>query len=45
MYPVLNQVPCHEDVLGSGGIVPSILNLCTRWTWVVSRYKIKWTYQ
>jgi hypothetical protein len=28
--------PRHEDVLGSGGIAPRILNLGTRWRWVVS---------
>jgi len=27
---------CHEEVLGSGGIAPCILNLGTRWRWVVS---------
>jgi len=27
--PVLNEVPCHEDVLGSGGIALGILNLTT----------------
>jgi len=26
----------HEDVWGSGGIAPRILNLCIRWRWVVS---------
>jgi hypothetical protein len=36
MYPVLNYAPCHEDALGSGGIVPSILNLDTKWRRVVS---------
>jgi hypothetical protein len=29
--PVLNQAPRHEDVWGSGGIAPCILNLGTRW--------------
>jgi hypothetical protein len=28
---VLNYAPRHEDVLGSGGIVPRILDLGTRW--------------
>jgi hypothetical protein len=28
--PVLNQVPCHEDVGRSGGTVPGILNLGVR---------------
>jgi hypothetical protein len=32
---VLNEAPRHEDVLGSGGIAPRILNLGTRWRWVV----------
>jgi len=27
---VLNCVPCHEDVWGSGGMAPRILNLGTR---------------
>jgi len=26
----------HEDVRGSGGIAPRILNLSTKWRWVVS---------
>jgi hypothetical protein len=34
--PVLNWVPCHEDVLERGGIAPRILNLGTRCRWVVS---------
>jgi len=33
---MLNYVPRHEDVWVSGGITPRILNLSTRWTWVVS---------
>jgi hypothetical protein len=33
---VLNEAPRHEDVLGSGGIAPRILNPGTRWRWVVS---------
>jgi hypothetical protein len=28
---VLNQPPCNEDVLGSGGIAPRIRDLGTRW--------------
>jgi hypothetical protein len=36
MYPVLNWAPLHADIWGSGGIAPSILNLCTRWMLVVS---------
>jgi hypothetical protein len=28
--------PRHKDVLGSGGIVPRILDFGTRWRWVVS---------
>jgi len=27
---------CHEDIVGSGGIAPHILNLGTRWRQVVS---------
>jgi hypothetical protein len=34
--PVLNWAPRHEDVLGSGSIAPRILDLGTRWRWVVS---------
>jgi len=35
MYPVLNQASCHEDLWGSGGTVPWILNLGTgRITWL-----------
>jgi hypothetical protein len=43
--PVLNQVPhhkdvlpltCHEGVLGSGGLAQCILDLGSRWRWVVS---------
>jgi len=30
VFPVLNHVPCHEDVWGSGGIAPHIFNLSTR---------------
>jgi hypothetical protein len=30
-----NWAPRHEDVLGSGGISPRILDLGTRWRWVV----------
>jgi len=33
---VLNLVPHHEDVLGSGGVAPRILNLGTEWRGVVS---------
>jgi hypothetical protein len=29
VVPVLNKAPCHEEILGSGGITPSILNLGT----------------
>jgi hypothetical protein len=28
--------PCAEDVLGSGGIAARILDLGTRWMWLVS---------
>jgi hypothetical protein len=31
----LNWTPCHEGVLGSGGIALYILDLSTRWRWVV----------
>jgi hypothetical protein len=31
-----NWAPRYEDVLGSEGIAPRILNLGTRWRWVVS---------
>jgi hypothetical protein len=31
-----NGAPCHEGILGSGGIVPRILDLGTRLRWVVS---------
>jgi hypothetical protein len=31
-----NWAPRHEGVLGSGGIDPRILDLGTRWRWVVS---------
>jgi hypothetical protein len=33
---VLNQAPRHEEIWGSGGIAPRILNLGTIWRWVVS---------
>jgi hypothetical protein len=36
MYPHVNQAPHHEDIWGSGGIAPHILNLRTRWKLVVS---------
>jgi len=36
IVPVLNQAPCHEDVLGSRGIAPCILILGTRQRWAVS---------
>jgi len=35
-YPILNQAPPHEDVCGSGGIAPRILNISARWRWVIS---------
>jgi len=35
-YPVLHHAPCHEDVWGSVSRAPRILNLGTRWRWVVS---------
>jgi hypothetical protein len=31
VVPMLSQIPSHEDVDGSGGITPLILNLGTRW--------------
>jgi hypothetical protein len=31
-----NWTPCHEDVLENGGIAPRLLDLGTRWRWVVS---------
>jgi hypothetical protein len=34
-YPVLKQAPRQEEVW-SGGMVPHILNLDTKWSWVVS---------
>jgi hypothetical protein len=34
--PVLNEAQSHENVLGSGGIAPRILNIGTRWRLVVS---------
>jgi len=36
VVPVLNEAPCREDVWGSRGIAPRILNLSTRWRRVVS---------
>jgi hypothetical protein len=33
---VINQAPRYEDVWVSRGIAPRILNLGTRWRWVVS---------
>jgi hypothetical protein len=33
---VLNKARRHEGILGSGGIAPCILDLGTRWRWVVS---------
>jgi len=35
-YPLLEKAPCHVDILGTGGIGLPILNLGTRWKWVVS---------
>jgi hypothetical protein len=35
-YPLLNYASHHKDVLGSGGMAPRILNLSTKWRWVVS---------
>jgi hypothetical protein len=36
VVPMLNWAPCYENVWGSGGIAPHILNHGTRWRWVVS---------
>jgi len=33
---IFNCAPRHEGILGSGGIAPLILDLGTRWRWVVS---------
>jgi hypothetical protein len=33
---MLDYIPRHEDVCGNEGIAPRILNLGTRWRWVVS---------
>jgi len=33
---MLSEVPCHENVLRVGGIAPRILNLDTKWRWVVT---------
>jgi hypothetical protein len=33
----LNCAPCHDGVLGSGGISLRILDLGTRWEWSASR--------
>jgi len=35
-YPVLNQVPHHEDVWGSRGIAAGIFSLGATWRSVVS---------
>jgi hypothetical protein len=35
-YPVLNEVPHHEDVWRRGNIASCILNLGNGWRWVVS---------
>jgi len=35
-YSLFNEVPHREDVLGSGDTAPRILNLGTKWRWVVS---------
>jgi len=31
-YPMLNEAPRHEDVLGSVGTAPHILDFATTWT-------------
>jgi len=36
VVPMLSQVLNHENVDGSGGIAPCIINLSTIWMWVVS---------
>jgi hypothetical protein len=36
LSPYSNNETSHEDIWGSGGIAPSILNLGTRWRWVIA---------
>jgi hypothetical protein len=36
LSPCFNWAPRHDGILGSGGIAPNILDLGTRWRWVVS---------
>jgi len=36
VVPLINSAPSCKDVWGSGGIVPCILNLGTRWKWSAS---------
>jgi hypothetical protein len=33
---LINYALCHDDVWGSGDISPTILDLGTKWSWVVS---------
>jgi hypothetical protein len=40
-----NWAPRHDGVLGSGGIAPRILDLGTRWRWVVSLAPRRFTSQ
>jgi len=35
-HSLLNKAPRQEDIYGSGDTAPRILNLGTRWDWVVS---------
>jgi hypothetical protein len=35
-YPMLEEEPCEEEIQVGGGIAISILNLGTKWKWVIS---------
>jgi len=35
-YLLLNQAPRHEAVWGSGDTAPRVINIGTRWIWMVS---------
>jgi len=35
-YLLINLTPRQEDIMGSGGVAPRILNLSPTWMWVVS---------
>jgi len=43
-YPLLNQSSRHQDVLGTEGITPCILNFVTRWRWMLSFTLYFWMY-